>query len=114
MLNGTMFKDLMNYRNASFCKKHQTFDVYVGYKHYRYYVFATFSAKNIDEDVYQYGFKDDTEFANWISRVAAKSSYKFSNGIPDTSDKIIMCSTCIDDYGNRELVCMYRGEEVAD
>lgn len=114
MLNGTMFKDLMKFRDASFCKKHQVFDVYVGYKHYLYYVFSTFSAKNIDENIYQYGFKNDTEFQTWINRVAAKSSYKFSYGTPDISDKIIMCSTCIDDYGNRELVCMYRGEEVVE
>ncbi|EKC45595.1 hypothetical protein LEA_20177, partial [human gut metagenome] len=33
---------------------------------------------------------------------------------PTTDDKIIMCSTCVDDYGNRQLVCMYRGEEVVD
>ena len=114
MLNGSMFKDIMNFRNADFCKKHQTFDIYVGYRHYIYYVFSTFSAKSIDENVYQYGFKDDIDFQNWINKVSSKSSYQFRNRIPNTSDKIIMCSTCIDDYGNRQLVCMYRGEEVVD
>ncbi len=114
MLDGSMFQDLMDFRNANFCKKHQVFDVYVGYKHYLYYVFSTFSAKDTDENVYEYGFENDSDFQSWIDRVASKSSYSFSYGKPKVTDKVIMCSTCIDDYGNRQLVCMYRGEEVSE
>lgn len=114
MLDGSMFKDLMNFRKNDFCKKHPTFDVYAGYKHYIYYVFSVFSSKNTNEDVYQYGFESTGDFQNWINRVYSKSSYRFPCDKPDISDKIIMCSTCIDDDGNRQIVCMYRGEEVVD
>lgn len=114
MLDGSMFKDLMEFRKDDFCKKHQTFDVYVGYRHYIYYVFSTFSAKDVDENIYKWGFESDSDFQSWINRVYSKSSYKFDCKKPDTSDKIIMCSTCIDDNGNRQLVCMYRGEEIVD
>ena len=114
MLVGSMFKQLMDYRNDSFCKKHGTFDIYVGHHHYIYYVFSVFSGKDIDENIYQYGFKDDADFQNWIDRVYAKSRYQFPVKKPTVTDKIIMCSTCVDDYGNRQLVCMYRGEEVVD
>lgn len=114
MLDGSMFKQLMDYRNDDFCKKHGTFDIYVGHHHYIYYVFSVFSGKDVDEKIYQYGFKDDADFQNWISRVAAKTRYHFPVEQPTADDKIIMCSTCVDDYGNRQLVCMYRGEEVVD
>lgn len=114
MLDGSMFKELMSFRNKDFCKKHPTFDIYVGYKHYIYYAFSTFSTKVTNEDIYKFGFEDDKEFQDWINRVYNKSTYKFDNGKPDISDKIIMCSTCVDDYGNRQIVCLYRGEEVVD
>lgn len=114
MLDGSMFKGLMDFRDSDFCKKHPTFDIYVGYKHYIYYVFSTFTTKDTNEDIYKFGFEDNNDFQKWIDRVYNKSSYKFSCEKPDISDKIIMCSTCVDDYGNRQLVCMYRGEEVVD
>lgn len=114
MLDGSMFKDLMNYRDKEFCKDNQVFDVYVGYKHYKYYVFAAFTAKDTDENVYNYGFESDYEFQTWINKVCSKSNYNFDCDKPTTDDKIIMCSTCIDDEGLRYLVCMYRGEEVIE
>ena len=114
MLDGSMFKELMNFRKSDFCKKHPTFDIYVGYRHYIYYVFSTFSAKDTNKDVYKYGFENDADFQKWINTVSNKSTYQFDVEKPDVSDKIIMCSTCVDDYGNRQIVCMYRGEEVVD
>lgn len=114
MLDGSMFKEIMNFRDKDFCKKHPTFDIYIGRKHYIYYVFSVFSGKDVDEKIYQYGFENKSDFQSWIDRVYSKSTYKFDTRKPTTDDKIIMCSTCVDDYGNRQLVCMYRGEEVVD
>lgn len=114
MLDGSMFKDLMNFRKPEFCKKNQVFDVYVGYKHYKYYVFSAFSAKDIDKNIYKYAFESESDFQAWINRVYSKSGYKFDCEKPTIDDKIIMCSTCIDDDGLRYLVCMYRGEEVVE
>ena len=114
MLDGSMFKEIMNFRDKDFCKKHPTFDIYIGRKHYIYYVFSVFSGKDVDEKIYQYGFENKSDFQSWIDRVYSKSTYKFDTRKPTTDDKIIMCSTCVDDYGNRQLVCMYRGQEVVD
>ncbi|MEI3320436.1 MAG: class B sortase [Eubacterium sp.] len=114
MLDGSMFKELMNFRDDDFCRKHPTFDIYVGYRHYIYYVFSVFSDKDDNENIYKYGFANDGEFQNWINTVSSRSRYNFGVRKPDTSDKIIMCSTCVDDYGNRQIVCLYRGEEVVD
>ncbi len=115
MMDGSMFRGLMDFRDSDFCAKHQTFDVYVGYRHYIYYVFSAFSVKATNTDIYRFGFEDDEDFGKWIDTVYAKSSYVFENDKPCADDaKIIMCSTCIDNYQNREVVCMYRGEEVVD
>lgn len=111
MRDGSMFKDLTKFKEPEFCEDNQVFDVYIGYKHYKYYVFSTFSAKDIDSSVYQFGFTDDSDFQAWINRVYSKSTYDFDYGKPDVNDKIIMCSTCLN-KGVRRIVCMYRGEEV--
>lgn len=114
MMDGSMFKELMNYREDSFAKKHQTFDVYVGYRHYIYYVFSAFSTKDDNNAVYKFGFDDDNDYQKWLNTVCSKSRYKFDNRLPGINDKVIMCSTCVDNSGNRQIVCMYRGEEVVD
>lgn len=114
MMDGSMFKELMNYREDDFAKKHQTFDIYVGYRHYIYYVFSAFSTTDDNESVYKFGFEDDNDYQKWLNTVAGKSRYKFDNPLPGVDDKVIMCSTCVDNSGNRQIVCMYRGEEVVD
>lgn len=114
MLDGSMFADIMDFRKKKFCKTHQTFDMYVGYKHYLYYVFSTFSTDSDNKKIYAFGFKDDAEYANYIDSVYNKSTYHFANGKPTVKDKIVLLSTCVDDYGNRQLVALYRGEEVVD
>lgn len=114
MLDGSMFHELMNFSKEEFCKNNQTFDVYVGNRHYIYYVFSSFRVKADNEDIYKFGFVDDEDFTKWINRVAAKSNYDYDCEKPSASDKILMCSTCVDNYDNRMVVCMYRGEEVVD
>ena len=54
MLDGSMLKEIMNFRDKDFCKKNPTFDIYIGRKHYIYYVFSVFSGKDVDEKIYQY------------------------------------------------------------
>ena len=114
MMDGSMFHDLMKFSKEDFCKKNQTFDVYVGHRHYIYHVFSSFRTKADNEDIYKFGFKDDDEFAKWIKKTYDKSNFKYDSKIPGVSDKILICSTCVDNNGNRMIVCMYRGEEVVD
>lgn len=114
MLDGSMFADLMNYSKTDFCKSNQVFDVYVGYRHYRYYVFASFRADATDESIYKMGFADDSDYASWISRCYSKSNYRYKVEKPTTDDKTILLSTCIDDKDLRFVVALVRGEEVVD
>lgn len=114
MLDGSMFADLMKFRKKKFATRHQVFDIYVGYRHYKYYVFSTLSTKKTDKSVYKYGFKDKEDYLKWIRELKSKSKFKYRNGTPGLKDKVILLSTCVDDYGNRQLVAIYRGEEVVD
>lgn len=114
MMDGSMFHDLMKFSKEDFCKKNQTFDIYVGRRHYIYHIFSSFRTKADNEDIYKFGFKDDDEFAKWIKKTTDKSNFKYDSEMPSVSDKILICSTCVDNNGNRMVVCMYRGEEVVD
>lgn len=114
MLDGSMFADLMKYRKKKFARNHKVFDVYVGYRHYKYYVFSAFSTQKTNEGVYKFGFKTDADFTKWIADLKRRSTFKFKTGTPGVHDKVALLSTCVDDYGNRQLVAIYRGEEVVD
>ena len=114
MLDGSMFADLMKYRKKKFAKTHKVFDVYSGYRHYKYYVFSAFSTQKTNEGVYKFGFKTDEDFLKWVNDLKRRSTFKFKNGTPGVRDKVALLSTCVDDYGNRQLVAIYRGEEVVD
>ncbi len=114
MMDGSMFADIMDFKKKKFCEKHKVFDIYVGYRHYKYYVYSTFSTQNTDYDVYKFGFKDKEVYAKWLKNSAQKTTYNFKNGMPNINSKVIMLSTCVNDFGKRQIVCMYRGEEVVD
>lgn len=114
MLDGSMFSDLMKYKKIKFCRNHQVFDIYIGNHHYKYYVFSSFSARKTNEHVYKFGFRKEKDYAKWIKFAKKESNFKYKHGTPTTKDKVLMLSTCADDYGTRELVCLYRGEEVVD
>lgn len=113
MLDGSMFADLLNYSKEDFCKSHKVFDIYIGYRHYRYYVFASFRAEATDESIYKMGFSNDSDYAAWISRCYSKSNYRYDVEKPTTNDKTILLSTCIND-DLRFVVALVRGEEVVD
>lgn len=114
MLDGSMFAGLLDYSKKDFCKNHQVFDIYIGYRHYRYYVFSSFTAKATDEKIYKMGFKDDADYQSWIDRCYEKSNYTYNTEKPTTDDKTILLSTCMDDHDSRFIVVLVRGEEVVD
>lgn len=114
MMDGSMFAGLLDYSKESFCKSHQVFDIYIGYRHYRYYVFASFRADANDEKVYKMGFEDDKEYSEWISRCMGKSNYHYEVEKPTVDDKTMLLSTCLDNDDGRFVVVLVRGEEVVD
>lgn len=115
MLDDSMFGTLQNYSDEGYCEKYPYMDVYVGYKHYRYYVFATYSTP-INSDTYTIRFKDDKAFEDYIKLSKGKSIYLPEVGEITAQDKILTLSTCMDsnDENYRYIVQLVRREEVTD
>lgn len=114
MLNGSMFGSLIKYTSKDYYDQNPTFDVYVGYKHYKYYVFAAYETDAIG-DTYTYDFPTDEDFQKYVDTAWARRLYPTSvQGIALT-DHIITLSTCTrHDDNKRFIVQMVRGEEVTD
>lgn len=115
MRNDTMFGSLQEYAEESYYEKHPYMDVYVGYKHYRYYIFAMYTTP-VNSDTYTIRFKNDKAFLEYIKLSKGKSIYTPDVGEITADDKIITLSTCMDsnDEEYRFIVQMVRREEVAD
>lgn len=101
--------------NSYYHKEHINFDVYVGWKHYRYYVFAVYKTPATNSDTYQYQFSDDESFMKYIDKCLEKSKYTFEYaGEIKPTDKIITLSTCTAEDEERMIVQCVRREEIMD
>ncbi len=114
MMDGSMFAGLLQYANTKYCQSHRVFDIYVGYRHFRYYVFASFKGNAKDEDIYKMGFEDSEDYDKWVSRCMSKSAFDYGIDKPHYGDKTILLSTCMNDKYSRYIVTLVRGEEVVD
>lgn len=114
MLNNSMFGSLIQYSSKSYYDQNPTFDIYVGYKHYKYYVFAAYETPAIG-DTYTYDFANDEEFHAYLEACWARKLYSTNVESVSTEDKIITLSTCTrHDDNKRFIVQMVRGEEIID
>lgn len=112
MLNDSMFGTLIQYRKKSYYNEHPTFDIYIGDKGYKYYVFATYETPEIS-DTYSYNFMNDEEFQNYINDCMSKRLYETNVPEVTTANKIITLSTCTrHNQGMRMIVQLIRGEEL--
>lgn len=116
MRNDSMFGSLQKYADESYCKEHPYMDVYIGYDHYKYYVFAAYSTPIKDTDTYKIRFGSDPEFRDYIKSCKNKSIYLPYDGKITVNDKILTLSTCMDnnDENYRFIVQLVRGEKVDD
>jgi len=115
-VNNIMFGSLNWYYNTpNYYKEHPEFDIYIGYKHYKYYVFAIFLTPAVNSDTYQYEFASEESFMEYIKMSKEKSKYKINlkeDIKPD--DKIITLSTCTGDDNKRMIVQLVRREQIMD
>ena len=114
MYNASMFGTLPRYTEEAYYKQHPYFDIYIGYRHFRYYVFSAFVA---DVDGYVYTFDlQDGQYKAFYDRLRAECSYQTDVRELQESDHVIVLSTCVDwhDYNYRNVVCLVRGEEITD
>ncbi len=115
-VNNSMFGSLnWYYYQTGYYKEHPTFDIYIRYKHYKYYVFAIYLTGDTDSSTYQYRFKDDEDFLNYIETCKKRSKYQFPDaGEIKATDKIMTLSTCTGDDDKRMIVQIVRREQIMD
>lgn len=118
-VNNIMFGSLNWYYycadDPEYYKNHPTFDVYVGYKHYKYYVFAAYKTEAEGGWTYTYDFESDEAFVNYVNECKKRSKYVFEQaGEITATDKIITLSTCCESDDKRMIVQAVRREEIMD
>lgn len=114
MYNASMFGPLPQYEDEAYYKEHPYFDIYIGYRHFRYYVFSSFVA---EADGYVYTFDmQEGEFKAFFDRLRADGNYPTDVRELQEDDHVIVLSTCVNwhDYNYRNVVCLVRGEEITD
>ena len=114
MYNASMFGTLPKYTEEEYYQEHPYFDIYIGYKHYRYYVFSAFVA---EADGFVYTF--DLNYGDYkplYDKLRASGNYQTKFRELTEDDHVIVLSTCVDwhDYSYRNVVCLVRGEEITD
>ncbi|MDD6794295.1 MAG: class B sortase [Clostridiaceae bacterium] len=104
MRDGSMFADLMKFKDENFTKEHYIYISLKG-KVLKYQVFSAFT-ETANDDSYQVGFATDKGYLDYINKLASKSLFKLDNDSLTENDKIITLSTCdYDEEDGRMLVC---------
>ncbi len=115
MVNYAMFGSLTQYSSRSYYEQNPTFDIYVGYKHYKYYVFAAYETDAVG-DTFTYDFPTDEDFQRYVDGCWARKLYSTDvQGIQLTDHLVTLC-TCTrrNDESRRFVVQLVRGEEIVD
>lgn len=93
MKDGSMFGKLKQYRiQENYYKENRYFTIYTPDKMFRYEIFAWYEAK-ADDEVYQAGFSEDSEFEAFVSRMQERRYADTKTGAGG-KDKIVTLSTC--------------------
>ncbi len=105
MKNGSMFGTLKQYkRDEDFYEANQYFTIYTKQAAYRYQIFSYMDVKT-DSSLYTVGYAADAIYGNLIDTMVS-SSLRDTGIYPETSDHIVVLSTCTStgsDY--RFVVC---------
>ena len=115
-LDCVMFGSLKFYYNdQNYGLQNPTMEIYIGNKHYRYYVYALFKVPAIGSGVYRWSFEDDEAFMEYVNKWKAQTVYTFPEAPEVTKDShIITLSTCTTEESNRLIMQLVRGEEIFD
>jgi len=101
--------------DPDYYKNHPTFDVYVGYRHYKYYIFAAYKTEAEGGWTYTYSFESDEAFKKYVDDCRERSIHNFPEaGEITAEDKIITLSTCCETDEKRMIVQAVRREEIPD
>ena len=104
MLNGSMFADLLKYKDQGFFDSHRDFYIYTPEKAYQYKVFAAYFTD--DSHVFAANdFSTEEGYREYIDTVKSQTDGSFDKTLELTvSDRIITLSTCYAKGTKRFLV----------
>lgn len=114
MKNGSMFANLIKYKELSFYKENPTVEFSTLYKKSTYKVYAAFvlNASKADDNGYIYNisrksFIDDEDFDSWVNEARQRSLIDTGVDVKN-GDNIITLVTCTYDFDNARFVVMAR------
>ena len=102
MKNGSMFSNLIKYKEQSFYDKHPYYLIMTPNKNYKIDIISGY-VTNINENAWNLNFSSDSEYETWIKKTIDASLFE-SNIIPATKDNIITLSTCSYEFDNARFV----------
>lgn len=102
MDNGTMFQNLMYYKNQSFYNKNPTARLITPDGSYTVEFFAGYVA-DVNSNAWKLDFTSDRDFADWLAAALERSLFE-STVIPTATDKIVTLSTCSYEFYNARFV----------
>lgn len=117
MKNHSMFGSLLCYRDPDYCEGHETFDIYVEDRHYRYHLYSVCTSP-ADGDIFTLEFGSEEEFIELFKDIKKRSDYEIDDGLGEVTadDHFICLTTCTYDlnYAYRYTIIIRRGEEYDD
>lgn len=102
MDNGSMFQNLMGYKDQSFYDAHPTAQFFTPGGAYTVEFFAGY-VTGVGGDAWQQDFASDAEFGEWLKNAKEKSLVE-SPVTPTAADRIVTLSTCSYEFYNARFV----------
>ncbi len=97
MQDASMFGKLQRYQDYYFYEENPEMDIYIGYDHYVYKVFAAFTT-SVDSFVYTYSLDNEEDFNNFVANARSMNPYQMYSGeITYGVNNIVTLSTCTND-----------------
>lgn len=102
MRDGSMFRDLMKYRNEAFLLDHKRIEFHTLYEEFEWEIFSVY-VTSIDFYYIETNFSSPGEYEDFIHSILVRSM--FNTGIvPTAEDAILTLSTCTNVFENARFV----------
>lgn len=112
MKDGSMFHELIEYRDAGYYREHRTMELTTPKKDYQVEIFAVVTIP-ADSPLYQCSFSGSADRQAYLDQVLSASEIDTGVSV-SPGDKIVMLSTCTYEYDDARLVVYGRLIEKED
>ncbi len=102
MNNGSMFSDVLNYKEQEYFDEHPIALIITPEQNYVLELFTGYVADTRDS-AWDRSFSSDEAYANWLRSIGKKSRF-YVNIIPETSDRVVTLSTCSYEFDDARFV----------